>query len=193
MPTRLERLEGALAEAAAAVRRSGARLRKARADRLAAALAAPTPAERLAALDDPILTRVDRRTLREHVGVSLAPESPTEPPRKRRSPFDRVQVAFARWRPNPFSLAITVLVGGSIVTTFGFAWAHTGRGARMSGLCRNLVLTRSDGTTRQRSLSQNSRVVVRWQGDEAVTIALWAHLSGYETATVRKRCLEADR
>ena len=192
MPTRLERLEAALAEAVAAVRRSGARVRKASAERLVAALAAATPAERLAAIDDPILTRADRRTLREHVGVSLAPESRTVATGRRRGLSDRVRVAFARWRPNPFNLAISVLVGGSIVTTLSFVWAHTGRGARMSGLCRDLVFTRSGSTTRQRSPSRNERVTVRWQGNDAVTIAVWVPLSGYETATVAKRCLTTD-
>lgn len=193
MPTRLELLEAALTEAAAAVRRSGARLRKVRAERLDAALAAPTPAERLAALDDPILTRADRRTLRERVGVSLAPESRPTSARAGRDLPNRLRVAFARWRPDPFGLAITVLVGGTIVTSLGLAWAHTGTGTRLSGLCRDLRFAMPDGTTRLLSATRGERVTLRWQNHEAATIALWAPLSGYATATVVNRCLIADR
>ncbi|NEU12714.1 hypothetical protein G3T14_11265 [Methylobacterium sp. BTF04] len=173
----------------AAARRSGARVREVRAERLARALAAPTPAARLAALDDPILTRADRRKLREHVGVSLAPESSTSKTSKRRPLANRLRVALASQRYNPVNLLICVFVGGSIVTALAFAWAHTGRGAQMSGLCRDPVFTWSDGTPRYPSISKGTRVIVRSESTEVATIAYWQPLAGYGITTVEKVCL----
>ncbi|MGU3285145.1 hypothetical protein [Methylobacterium mesophilicum] len=193
MPTRLERLEAALTGASAAVRRSNARVRRASADKLAEALAAPTPATRLAALEDPILTRADRRRLREHVGVSLAPASRGVAVRKLTGLSNRARILLALWHPNPVNLLIGVFVGGSIVTALSLAWAHTGKGARMSGLCQEQRFTLADGTTQQVYLFRGDRVTVRRQSSEVATIAIWAPTTGYATAVVDRRCLDTDR
>lgn len=193
MPTRLERLEAALAQAAGAVGVSRRRLRQASAGRLARALAAPSQREKLAALEDPILTRADRRRLREHVGVSLAPQVRAGPVRRRRGLISRLQVALSRRRLNPFTVVIWALVAAPIVAAFGTAWVHTGRGARTGRTCRDVVLTRPDSTTRTLTLTRGDPVVVHGRSGDGVRVALWAPLTGYETATIPQACLTESR
>ncbi|MGU3404094.1 hypothetical protein [Methylobacterium brachiatum] len=193
MSTRLERLEAALAQAAGAVGLSRRRLRQASADRLARALAAPSQREKLAALEDPILTRADRRRLREQIGVSLAPETRSGPVGRRRGMISRIQVALSRRRLNPFTVVIGALVAAPIVTASGLALIHTGQGARLNRTCTDVVLTRPDGTTRTLTLSRGDWVVVHGHSRTGVRITMWAPLIGYDTATVSQTCLDDAR
>lgn len=193
MPTRLERLERRLAEAAATARASARRSRDASAERLARALAAPTPQERLAALEDPVLTRADRRRLRERVGVSLAPVDLPGPVRIRRGWADRLRVAVRRRRLNPFTVVIALLITAPTAMALGTAWVHTGRGARIGRTCRDVVLTRPDGTPQTLTLTRGDRVVVHGRSGDGVRIAVWAPLIGYETATIPRGCLTETR
>jgi hypothetical protein len=192
MPTRLERLERRLAEAAAAARASARRGRQASAERLIRALAAPTPQEQLAALEDPVLTRADRRRLRERVGVSLAPADLARPVRMRRGLADRLRVAVGR-RLNPFTVVIALLITAPTAMALGTAWVHTGRGAWIGRTCRDVVLTRPDGTTQTLTLTRGDPVVVHGRNGDGVRVALWAPLTGYETATIPQACLAEVR
>ena len=146
-------------------------------------------ARRLEALDDRDLEPADRRRLRESVGVSLAPVRRASPSSRRRTLADRLRVALARWRPNPVAVVVTLLAVAPIVVGVGLAWAHTGRGVRASGVCRDIVFTRPDGSELHVPLDRGKLVIVRGYDGPGVEIALWASRTGYVTALVDPRCL----
>lgn len=188
MPSRRDVLERGLAEAAAAAERSARRVRRASAERLARAMAAPTLREQLAALDDPILLRGHRRRLREKVGVPLAPQPRTAPTR-RRGLMERLRLWLARRRPNPISLMIGVALAGALVAAAGLAWSHTGRGVRLTRSCGPVLLTLPRGGIRSTTLPVGEAAVLRGRQGSAVRIALWTPLAGYAIALVPEGCL----
>lgn len=158
-------------------------------DATATALLREPPARRLEALDDRDLEPADRRRLRESVGVSLVPKRRASPVSGRRGLVERLRVAFARWRPNPVAAVIVLLAAAPIVVGVGLAWAHTGRGIRPSGACRDIVFTRPDGGKLSLPLNRGHLVIVRGHDGPGVEIALWAPRTGYVTALVDPRCL----
>lgn len=188
MPSRRDTLDRRLSEAKAAADQSKHRVRQASAERLTRALAAPTPREQLAALDDPILVRTDRRRLREKVGVSLAPPARSMSGLKRDLPA-RLRLRLARWRPNPFHVVVSGLAAGALVATIGLAWSHTGRGVVVTRACGPVQLVMPDASSRSLVLQAGTQAVLRGREGATVRIALWAPRAGYATALVPQDCL----
>lgn len=150
-------------------------------------------ARRLEALDGKELSATDRRRVRESVGVGLVPPRQPVPALRRRGWTDRLRVALARWRLNPFAVVIALLAAAPVVVGVALAWIHTGRGVRASGACHDIVFTRPDGTDLRVPLDHGDLVIVRGYDGPGVEIALWAPLTGYVTALVYPRCLTDRR